>query len=166
MQEQKFHWFETKIQILSWRYHVRCSNFCNFSDRSGFKHIIFSYRIAMKFCKDCVLKTTKQLESLITIQKQAEKLRNFEIGPSDGFVCQYILVEKLNVQSVSWVVTGNFYTETVNWWVAVIVWGPEGDHCCLMSEGACQRDCIFFMTQSKKSKLRRRFHHVLINSTR
>ena len=42
-----------------------------------------------------------QLKSLITIQKQAENLRDFEIGPSDDFVCQYILVEKLNVQSVS-----------------------------------------------------------------
>ena len=41
----------------------------------------------------------KQLESLINIQKQAENLRDFEIGPSDDFVCQYILVEKLNEQS-------------------------------------------------------------------
>ena len=32
----------------------------------------------------------KQLKSLITIQKLAEKLRNFEIGPSDDFVCQYL----------------------------------------------------------------------------
>ena len=36
----------------------------------------------------------------LTIQKQAENLRDFEIWPSDDFVCQYILVEKLNVQSV------------------------------------------------------------------
>ena len=32
----------------------------------------------------------KQLQSLITIQKLAEKLRNFEIGPSDDLVCHYI----------------------------------------------------------------------------
>ena len=43
----------------------------------------------------------KQLKSLITIQKQAENLRDFKIGPSDDFVRQYILVEKLNVRSVS-----------------------------------------------------------------
>ena len=41
------------------------------------------------------------MKQLITIQKQAENLTDFEIGPSDEFVCQYILVEKLNVQSVS-----------------------------------------------------------------
>ena len=32
----------------------------------------------------------KQLKSLITIQKIAEKLINFEMGPLDDFVCQYI----------------------------------------------------------------------------
>ena len=32
----------------------------------------------------------KQLKSLITMQKLAEKLLNFEMGPSDDFVCQYI----------------------------------------------------------------------------
>ena len=31
-----------------------------------------------------------------------------------------------------------------------------------MSDGACQRDCMFFMTQSKKSKLRRGFNNVII----
>ena len=25
------------------RYHVKCSNFCKFSDGSGFEHIIFSF---------------------------------------------------------------------------------------------------------------------------
>ena len=43
----------------------------------------------------------KQLKSVITIKNQAENLRDFEIGLSDDFVCHYILVEKLNVQSVS-----------------------------------------------------------------
>ena len=46
----------------------------------------------------------KQLKSLITLQTQAENLRDFKIRPSVDFVCQYILVEKLNVQ-------GNFYTD-------------------------------------------------------
>ena len=36
----------------------------------------------------------KQLKSLITIQKIAEKLLNIEMGPSDDFVCQYIYSEK------------------------------------------------------------------------
>ena len=35
----------------------------------------------------------KQLQSLITIQKVAEKLWNFGIGPSDDLVCQYILLK-------------------------------------------------------------------------
>ena len=54
----------------------------------------------------------KQLKSLITIYKLANNLRYFEIGPSDDFVCQYI-VEKLNFQKVYKVDTGNFYTKTV-----------------------------------------------------
>ena len=40
-----------------------------------------------------------QLKSLITIQKLAENLRGFEIGPTDDFFVN--AVEKLNVQSVS-----------------------------------------------------------------
>ena len=35
-------------------------------------------------------KKMKQLKSLITMQKLAEKLWNFEMGPLDDFVCQYI----------------------------------------------------------------------------
>ena len=31
----------------------------------------------------------KQLKSLIITQKQAENVRDVEIGPSDDFVCQY-----------------------------------------------------------------------------
>ena len=46
------------------------------------------YRIAMKIG---VLESYKQIKSLITIQKLAENLRNFEIGPSD--VCQYITLK-------------------------------------------------------------------------
>ena len=37
----------------------------------------------------------KQLKSLITIQKLAESLRDFKIGPSDDFVSQYIRLENL-----------------------------------------------------------------------
>ena len=51
------------------------------------------YRIAIKICKDCVLETNETVEnlkSLITMQKLAEQLWNFEMGPSDDFVCQYI----------------------------------------------------------------------------
>ena len=35
----------------------------------------------------------KQLKSLITIQKLVENLIDFEIGPSDDFVCQYITLK-------------------------------------------------------------------------
>ena len=47
---------------------------------------------------------------------------------------------------------GNFYTETVYWWVAVIVWGPvgpEGDQCRLISDGACQCDFKFHYLEQK-----------------
>ena len=48
------------------------------------------YRIAMKIRKDCVLEnyeTVKKFE-----QKLAEHLRDFEIEPSDDFVCQYTYI--------------------------------------------------------------------------
>ena len=38
----------------------------------------------------------KQLKTLMIIQKLAEKLRNFEMGPSDDFVCQYTYLKKFN----------------------------------------------------------------------
>ena len=53
----------------------------------------------------------KRLKSFITIQKLAENLRDFEIGPSDDFFVN--IVEKLYVQGVFGVVTGTSYTETI-----------------------------------------------------
>ena len=43
----------------------------------------------MKICKVCVLENYETVE---TIQKQAENLRNSKMGHSDDFVCQYIYI--------------------------------------------------------------------------
>ena len=97
----------------------------------------------------------KQLKSLITIQKLAEKLWNFEKGLSDDFVCQYNWKTLCPECILS--CHGNFYTETVYWWVAVIMWGPvwhEGDHWRLMSEGTCQSDCMFSLLNSSGAEVR------------
>ena len=57
----------------------------------------------MKICRDCVLENYETVERFDNYMKTSRKLRDFEIGPSDDFVCQYIyhIVEKLNVQNVS-----------------------------------------------------------------
>ena len=50
------------------------------------------YQIAMKICKDCILENyMKQLKSLITVQKLAAICEILILGPSEDFVCQYIL---------------------------------------------------------------------------
>ena len=43
----------------------------------------------------------KQLKSLITIQKLAENFRDVEIGPSDDFVCQYIVYLELSRETLT-----------------------------------------------------------------
>ena len=48
------------------------------------------YRIAMEICKDCVLESYETVKELDYYTKSSRKLRDFEIGPSDDFVCQYI----------------------------------------------------------------------------
>ena len=50
------------------------------------------YRNAIKMCKDCVIENIEAVENF----------DNFT-GPSDDFVCQYIIyiVKKLNVQNIS-----------------------------------------------------------------
>ena len=48
------------------------------------------YRIAMKICKDCVLESYETVKKFDNYIKTSRKLRDFEIGLSDDFVCQYI----------------------------------------------------------------------------
>ena len=48
------------------------------------------YRIAMKICKDCVLESYKTVKKFDNYIKTSRKLRDFEIGPTDDCVCQYI----------------------------------------------------------------------------
>ena len=81
------------------------------------------YRIAIQICKDCVLEKNEAVEKSDNYAKTSRKVVKFWNG-SFGWLCLSIyIVKKLNVQNVSWVGTGNFYTETVYWRVAVIVWG-------------------------------------------
>ena len=48
------------------------------------------YRIAIKICKDCVLENYETVEKFDNYTKTSSELRDFEMGPSDDFVCQYI----------------------------------------------------------------------------
>ena len=48
------------------------------------------YWIAMKICKDCVLESYETVRKFDNYIKTSRKLRDFEIGPSDDLVCQYI----------------------------------------------------------------------------
>ena len=74
-------------------------------------------------CKDCVLENNEGVEKSDNYANTSRKVVKFWNG-AFGWLCLSIyIVKKLNVQNVSWVGTGNFYTETVYWWVAVIVWG-------------------------------------------
>ena len=44
----------------------------------------------MKICKVCVLKSCGTVKKFDNFIKTSRKLRDFEIGPSDDYVCQYI----------------------------------------------------------------------------
>ena len=44
----------------------------------------------MKICKDCVLESYETVKKFDNYIKTSRKLRDFEIGPSDDSVCQYI----------------------------------------------------------------------------
>ena len=48
-------------------------------------------RIAMNICKDCVLESYETVKKIHNYIKSSKKLRDFIIGPSDDFVCQYII---------------------------------------------------------------------------
>ena len=49
----------------------------------------------MELCKDCVLESYETVKELDYYTKSSRKLRDFEIGPSDDFVCQYIQLKNL-----------------------------------------------------------------------
>ena len=51
------------------------------------------YRIAMKICKVCVLKSCGTVKKFDNFIKTSRKLRDFEIGPSDDYFCQYIYLK-------------------------------------------------------------------------
>ena len=43
----------------------------------------------MQICKDCVLENFETVKKFDKYIKTSRKLRDFDIGPSDDFVCQY-----------------------------------------------------------------------------
>ena len=125
------------------------------------------YRIAIKICKDCALENNEAVEKFDNYTKTSRKVVKFW-NRAFGWLCLSIyIVKKLNVQTLecilSWhgkLLHGNCilmsYSDRVR---SRMAWGRSFTPNVRRSLPA---RLYVFITESKKSKLRRWFNRVLI----